>query len=182
MHFSARTIQILRNFSSIQQAMIFEPGNKLKVVSEQNSILAKATIDTDIDGSFAIYDMGKFLSALSMFDEPTLTCKGSYVEIRQGDEKIDYICAEPSLIKRPPNKEIALPSVDVEVNLVSDTINRMIKGMAITGANVICFTGDGKDLYLEAKTLAATKNQAGTNGAPSYRALIGKTDKKFSLS
>ena len=181
MQFSKRTIQILRNFSSIHQAMMFKPGNEIKVVSESHSILAKAKIDTQIDGTFAIYDMGKFLSALSMFETPELTEKGSYVEIRQGNEKIDYICAEPSLIKRPPEKEIALPSVDVEVKLVSETIDRMIKGMAITGANVIAFTGDGENIYLEAKTLSMTKNQAGSNGTPSYRALIGKTDKTFSF-
>lgn len=181
MQLSARTIQLLRNFSSIHQAMMFEPGNEIKVVSELNSILAKATIDTQIEGEFAIYDMGRFLSALSMFDDPILTHKGSYVEIRQGNEKIDYICAEPSLIKRPPNKEIVLPSIDVVVDLKNETINRMIKGMAITGANVMCITGDGESVYLEAKTMAATKSQQGTNGTPSYRAQVGTTDKKFSF-
>jgi hypothetical protein len=181
MKFNARTIQILRNFSSIHQALIFKPGNVIKAMSDTKSILAKASLETEIEGSFAIYDMSKFLGAISMFDDPILTCKGSYIEIRQGNEKIDYVCAEPSLIKAPPEKDIALPSVDVEFTLKDETINRVLKGMAITGANVMCITGDGERIFLEAKTVASSKNQQGGNGTPSYRAEVGSTDKTFSF-
>lgn len=181
MKFNARTIQILRNFATIHQALIFKPGNIIKVMSETKSILAKANIDTEIEGTFAIYDMSKFLGAVSMFDDPILTCKGSFIEIRQGNEKIDYVCAEQSLIKAPPEKDILLPTVDVHFTLKDETISRMLKGMAITGANVMCITGDGEKIFLEAKTVAGSKNQQGSNGTPSYRAEVGATDKRFSF-
>lgn len=181
MKFNARTIQILRNFATIHQALLFKPGNVIKVMSDTKSILVKANIETEIDGTFAIYDMSKFLGAISMFDDPTLTYKGSYIEISQGNEKIDYICAEQSLIKAPPEKDIALPTIDVQFTLKDETISRMQKGMAITGANVMCITGDGEKIFLEAKTVAGTKNQQGSNGTPSYRAEVGTTDKRFSF-
>ena len=181
MKFSARTIQILRNFSTVHQALLFKTGRTLKVMSDSKSILAKATIDSDIESTFAIYDMPKFLSAISMFDDPTLTPMGSYVEISQGKEKINYICAEQSLIKTPPEKDIELPSVDVQFELKSETINRVLKGMAITGANALCITGEDGSIFLEAKTIGTSKTQSSSSGAPTYRAEVGTTDKTFSF-
>lgn len=179
MKFSARTIQILRNFSTVHQALLFKQGRVLKVISDSKSILAKATLDADIEGDFAIYDVPKFLSAISMFEEPELTAQGSYVEIRQGNEKIQYTCAEPSLIKTPPEKEIVLPAVDVEFELKNETINRLLKGMAITGANALCITGEDGKIFVDAKTIATSKGQGGSVGAPTYRAEVGTTDKTF---
>jgi hypothetical protein len=181
MKFSARTIQILRNFSSVHQALLFKPGRTLKVMSESKSILARATIDADIEGTFAIYDMPKFLGAVSMFDDPELTPNDSYVEIRQGNEKINYTFAEPSLIKTPPEKEITLPSIDVEFELKNESFNRVLKGMATTGANALCITGEDGKIFLEAKTIATSKAQSGSVGAPTYRAEVGSTEKTFSF-
>lgn len=191
MKFSAKTIQILRNFATIHQALLFKPGNTLKVMSESKSILAKATLDADIEGTFAIYDMPKFLAAISMFEDPELTATDSYrpglqawagrVEIRQGNEKINYTCAEPTLIKTPPAKEIVLPSIDVQFELKNETINRVLKGMAITGANALCITGEDGRIFLEAKTINTSKMQPASSGAPTYRAEVGQTDKKFSF-
>lgn len=181
MKFSARTIQILRNFATVHQALLFKPGRALKVMSDSKSILAGATLDSDIEGTFAIYDMPRFLSAISMFDDPVLTPMGSYVEIRQGNEKINYTCAEQSLIKTPPEKEIVLPTVDVSFELKNETINRVLKGMAITGANALCITGENGAIFLEAKTINTTKAQPSSSGAPTYRAEVGTTDKTFSF-
>ena len=179
MKFSARTIQILRNFSTVHQALLFKQGRVLKVISDSRSILAKATLDADIEGDFAIYDVPKFLSAISMFEEPELTPCGSYVEIHQGNEKIQYTCAEPSLIKTPPEKDLTIPVVDVEFELKNETINRLLKGMAITGANALCITGEGGKIFVDAKTIVTSKAQNGNAGAPSYRADVGVTDKTF---
>ena len=181
MKFSARTIQILRNFATVHQALLFKSGRTLKVMSESKSILAKATLDDDIDSTFAIYDMPKFLSAISMFEDPILTPGDSYVEIRQGNEKINYTFAEQSLIKTPHEKEIVLPSIDVEFELKNETINRVLKGMAITGANALCITGEEGKIFLEAKTINTSKAQPSSSGAPTYRAEVGVTDKKFSF-
>jgi hypothetical protein len=179
MKLSARTIQILRNFSSIHQALLFKQGRTIKVMSETKSILAKATLDADIEGSWAIYDMPKFLGAVSMFEDPMLTPSDSYVEIRQGNERINYTYAEQSLIKVPPEKDIVLPTPDVTFDLKNETINRVLKGMAITGANALCITGENGKIFLEAKTMAASKAQQGSVGAPTYRAEVGETDKTF---
>lgn len=181
MKFSARTLQVLRNFSTIHQAMIFKPGTELKVMSDSKSILAKAVIDTDIERQFAVYDLTKFLGAISMFEDPNLIPHDSFVEIAQGTEKINYTYSEPSLIKAPPEKDINFPVPDVVFDLKNDALNRALKGMAITGANAVCIVGDGENIFLETKTILTTpgKSPIDKSGAPSYRAEVGTTDKTF---
>jgi hypothetical protein len=150
-------------------------------MSETKSILAKATIDTEIEKAFAIYDVPKLLSAISMFEDPELIPHDSYVEIAQNNERIEYTYSEPSLIKTPPEKEIVFPEPDVLFELKNEDINRVLKGMGITGANAVCITGENGKIYLESKTVALgpKSSQGNATGAPSYRAEVGDTDKKF---
>lgn len=172
MKFSARTIQILRNFSTINESLIFKPGNQLKTISQSKTILARATIDTEIDSSFGIYDLGQFLSAISLFEDPDLIKGNHAMTIAKGSEKINYIYSEMSLMLSPPEKEIQLPSIDVEFELKNDVLVRVQKALGIIGAPEIAITGDGDKVYIEALN---TKDQSKSN----YRVEVGDTDKTF---
>ena len=67
MKLSQRTIQILRNYSSINPSVKFEAGTILKTVSPNKTMLAKATLSDTIDSDFAIYDLSRFLGTMSLF-------------------------------------------------------------------------------------------------------------------
>jgi hypothetical protein len=172
MKFSARTIQILRNFSTINESLIFKPGKQLKTISQSKTILARATIDTEIDASFGIYDLGQFLSAISLFEDPELTPGQQAMTISRGSEKINYIYSEMSLMLSPPEKEIQLPSRDVEFELKNEVLVRVQKALGIIGAPEIAVTGDGDKVFIEALN---TKDQSKSN----YRVEVGETDKNF---
>ncbi len=64
MKFSARTIQILRNFATVHQALLFKSGSTLKVMSESKSILAKATLEDNIED-------GDMYSTLILYNGPS---------------------------------------------------------------------------------------------------------------
>jgi hypothetical protein len=53
--------------------------------------------------------------------------------------------------------------------------------MAITGANALCITGEDGKIFLEAKTINTSKTQPSSSGAPTYRAEVGNTNKKFNF-
>lgn len=172
MKFSARTIQILRNFSTINESLIFKPGTQLKTISQSKTILARATIDSEIESTFGIYDLGQFLSAISLFEDPDLTPGTNAMTISRGSEKINYIYSEPSLMLSPPEKEIQLPSRDVEFELKNEVLVRVQKALGIIGAPEIAVTGDGDKVYIEALN---TKDNSKSN----YRVEVGDTDKNF---
>lgn len=174
MKFSPRTIQILRNFSTINQSIIFKPGNQIKTISSSKTIMARATIDTDIDQTFAIWDLSQFLSAISLFDNPELIPHAKHMEISNGSEKLRYQYAEPSLIQAAPEKEIVLPSAEINFELKNDVLSRVQKALGIIDAPEIAVSGDGVNIYVEALN---TKNSSDST----YKVEVGVTDKKFQL-
>lgn len=174
MKFNARTIQILRSFAMINQSLIFKPGSQIKTISSSRTIMARATIETEIESTFGIYDLPQFLSAVSMFDEPELIPGTQSIRITNGNEKLDFRFAEISLIQSPPEKDIVLQSVDVEFELKNEVLNRTLKALGIIGAPEIAVTGDGEKIYLETLN---TKNSSES----AYRVEVGTTDKEFRM-
>lgn len=174
MKFDARTIQILRNFSTINPSLIFKPGNTIATLSQSKTVMAKATINTKMESKFAIYDLAQFLSAVSMFNDPELVAGSSNMEISEGSEKINFTFAEPSLILSPPDRQLKLPSPEVQFELKSEILARTQKALGIIGAPEIAVTGDGSAIYIEALN---TKNSSEST----YKVQVGETDKTFNM-
>ena len=72
MKLSDKTILLLKNFSSINQSILFKQGKKLRTISVMKNILAEATIAEDIPKDFGIYDLNQFLNGLSLHQNPEL--------------------------------------------------------------------------------------------------------------
>lgn len=174
MKFSARTVQILRNFSTINPSLVFKAGNQLRTMSSTRSILARAKIDVNVEQTFAIYDLAKFLSAVSMFEEPELVPTDKALIVTSGSERMSYTLAEPSLILSPPDRGIGEVAPDVAFTLNNDTFVRLMKALGIIGVPEVAVTGDGENIYLEAINV---KNSSDS----SYRVKVGETTKSFRL-
>lgn len=175
MKFSARTIQILRNFSTINPSLVFKEGNELRTIAyPSRAVLARATIDTQVPSAFAIYDLSKFLSAISMFEEPDLVPTGQKAVITSGGERINWTLAEPSLILSPPDRGLGVVEPDVKFTLKNDILSRTIKALSIIGVPEIAVTGEDGKIHIEALN---TKNSSES----SYRVQVGETDKTFRL-
>ena len=65
MKLSKETIEVLKNFSGINQSIVVKEGNKLKTVNSLKNILAHATVEEDFPKEFAIYDLTRFLGLIS---------------------------------------------------------------------------------------------------------------------
>lgn len=174
MKFSARTLQILRNFSTIEKSILFKVGNSISTISSTKSVMAKATIDTEIDKQFAVADLPQFLGAISMFEDPELNTKDHWMEIRQGSAKMNFIYSEPSLVLVAPSKVVELPTPDVEFKLKSEVLTHTLKALSIIDAKHIVVRGDGENVYLEAA-------DTGNSSKSTYSVTVGETEKNFRL-
>jgi hypothetical protein len=52
---SKPTLQILKNFSTINSNLLIRPGNKLATMSSYKNIVAEATVEETFDQEFGIY-------------------------------------------------------------------------------------------------------------------------------
>lgn len=174
MKFEPATIQVLKNFSSINPSMLFKPGNVVSTVSPTKSVLAKARINQKFDRQFAIYDLSRLLSAMSLFENPEIEFSEKHLTIKNNERVLDYRFADPSTIIVPPDKDVNLPSEDVSFKLTMTNLQDIQKALSTLGMPEIAVVGDGKKMWLQ---VTDTKNAQGD----SYKIILGDVAKKFRL-
>ena len=132
MKLSDKTLSVLKNFSSINQSILFKEGNKLRTISVMKNILAEATVSEDFPKDFGIYDLNQFLNGMSLHRSPELDfAQDGYVVIREGKSRSKYFFADPNVIVTPPDKEINLPTEDVCFELSTDQLDKLLKAAAV---------------------------------------------------
>ena len=158
MKLSNDTRDVLKNFSTINQNLLVKNGNVINTMSAMKNIVAKASIPDTFDNEFAIYDLNEFLSALSLFKEPTLDFDEKAVKLKEegGGSSLNYFFSDPSIVTTPKT-EIQMPSVDVEFTFTQDTFNQILKASAVLGVPDVVLQGTtGGDINL---TVTDRKNE-----------------------
>ena len=72
MKISDKTLTLLKNFSNINQSILFKQGKELRTISVMKNILAEATIEEDVPKDFGIYDLNQFLNGLALHQKLSL--------------------------------------------------------------------------------------------------------------
>lgn len=172
MQFTSRTLTILKNFVSIYPSMAFKKGSTIQTMSAAKSIIAKAVIVEEIPVDFCVYDLSKFLSTISLFENPEIEFQENHCIIKSGKSKVNYYFALSNLIQQPPDREIHLPSIDAKFELSNASLQEVMKASRTLGLSHIAVIGDGSKLSLA--VLDAT-------GAISdqYMIEVGETDQIF---
>ena len=132
MKLSEKTLSFLKNFSTINQSILFKQGSKLRTISVMKNILAEVTIDEEAPKDFGIYDLSQFLNGLSLHNDPELDfANDGHVVIKEGRMRSKYYFADPNVIITPPEKPITLPSEDVAFELSTEQLDKLLKAAAI---------------------------------------------------
>ena len=132
MKLSDSTLSLLKNFSTINQSILFKQGTKLRTISVMKNILAEATISEELPKDFGIYDLNQFLNGLSLHNSPDLDFQeDNFVVIKEGRSRSKYFFADPQVIVTPPEKPMNLPSEDVSFELSTDQLDKLLKAAAI---------------------------------------------------
>ena len=129
MKLSENTLSILKNFSSINQSILFKQGNNLRTISVMKNILAEATIEEELPKDFGIYDLNQFLNGIDvLYKNPEFDFQNDgYVVIKEGRMRSKFFFADPNVIITPPDKAIELPSEDVTFDLGTEQLNKLLK-------------------------------------------------------
>jgi hypothetical protein len=176
MKLSEKTLNILKNFSSINQSILVKQGNQLRTISVAKNILAEAEIKEDFPRDFAIYDLNQFLNGLSLHQDPEMDFSpDSYVNIREGKRRVKYFYADPNVIISPPEKAIQLPSQDVCFQLDSVTLEKLLKAAAVYQLPDLCAVGEAGVIKLVVRD---KKNDTSIE----YAEVVGETDKEFTFN
>jgi len=173
MKLSDKTINLLKNFSDINQSILFKKGNKLRTISVMKNIMAEADIQEDFPKDFAIYDLTQFLRGMFLHNQPELDFgNDGHVVIREGKTRSKYFFADPSVIVVPPEKSLTLPTMDVEFELAAEQLEKIRKAvLAFQLPDLSVIGGSGV-----VKLVVHDKKNDTSND---FQVLVGETSETF---
>jgi len=171
---SQRTVQILKNFSTINLSVHVKPGKTLSTISSGKTIMARASVEEEFQNEFAIYDISRFLAALSLFKDPELEIDNTHAVISEGLKKMKYVFSDPKAIMSAPDKNISLPSEDAVFKLTNDTMTDVNKVVSVLRLPHVVVTGERGKISIGA---ADVSNPTTDN----FASEVGETNKSFSL-
>jgi hypothetical protein len=130
---SKKTLDVLKNFSTINSSIVFRKGSTVRTISNAENILAKFSGEEVFPTDFAIYDLSQFLSGISLFNDPQLEFTSSdFVSIRGGRTSAKYYFSDPEItLKSAPEKNVNFPGADLQFSLSGDDLIALQKASAV---------------------------------------------------
>ena len=100
------TINILKNFSTINEGIMIRKGKVLETISKEKNILARAEVADEFSEELGLYDINSFLGTLSMNGNEIEFNGTTDVIIKgfNGKSKTTWRKTPENMIVVPPNK------------------------------------------------------------------------------
>ena len=178
MKLSDKTLSVLKNFSTINQSILFKQGRRLRTMSVMKNILAEATIDEELPKDFGIYDLSQFLNGLELHKPhvPNLDFTNeNHVVIHEGRMRSKYFFADPNCIVLPPERPMTLPSEDVTFELSTGQLDKLLKAAAIYQLPDLSVVGENGVVKLVVRD---KKNDTSND----FSIIVGDTSDVFSFN
>jgi len=156
MKISDKTMEVLNNFSGINQSIVIRPGNVLRTGTLVLDIYASAKIEENFEKEIGISNLKKLLGVLSLFkggSDPDIEFTDTHAVISSGGRKIQYTLGEKTLIKGAPDKDPSVPEAMKSVTLPFEEINNTIKAISVLDLSEVWFSVEKDGVYVGSKDL-----------------------------
>ena len=153
MKLSEHTVDVLKNFASINQNLVIKEGSTLTTMSAMKNIVAKAEVEESFDKEVAIYDLNEFLASISLFTSPILEFNEGFVTIKEENSpknSLKYFYSDPSVVTSP-NKTITMPSKEVSFKLNGENLNKLKRAAGVIQAPDLVLEKKNTDVFLTVK-------------------------------
>ena len=152
MKLSEHTVDVLKNFATINQNLVIKEGSTLSTMSAMKNIVAKADVEESFDKEVAIYDLNEFLASISLFTSPVLDFKEGFVTIKEENSStsLKYFYSDPSVVTSP-SKTITMPSKEVSFTLNGENLNKLKRAAGVIQAPDLVLEKKDADVFLTVK-------------------------------
>ena len=171
MKISTGTLDILKNFATINTNILVRQGNTLSTISTGKNIFARAEISESFPKEFAIYDLNSLLSLLTLMEDTDVDFQDESLKVSKGTSVFEYYYADPNIIVSAPDKTIDVDNF-FQFDFTKDDVDMILKAAAITAAPMLSVVGKDKEVVV-------TVSDPSTPKSNSFRQVIGTTDKEF---
>ncbi len=146
---SKKTLDVLKNFSTINSSIVFRQGSTVRTISNAENILAKFTGEEVFPSDFAIYDLSQFLMGISLFNDPQLEFTSKdFVNIKGGRQCAKYYFSDPEItLKSAPEKNVKFPGSDIQFSLTAEDLVNIQKASAVYSLpDLTIYSEEGSDV------------------------------------
>jgi len=150
MKISEKTVDVLKNFATINSSIAFKEGNKIRTVSEQKNILAQAIVPETFPRDFAIYELNQLLGLVSLFEDADIEFAEKNLTVSEGKNNARYTYTDQSMVTQPPEKNIELPSEDVSFDMTKEQLTKVMNAANQLALPEVVVRGDGSTVKLVA--------------------------------
>ena len=144
MKFTAETLNILKNYATINQNIQFKQGSTLSTISPQKNILTKAEISEDIPKTFAIFDLNQLLATLSRLGDQDFEVGEKRLELT--GQSFGYTFAETSMLVLPPDKTLEVPDPEIKFEMPQKTFDDVVGMALVWSVPDFVVVGDGSKI------------------------------------
>lgn len=180
MKLSENTVNVLKNFASINSGVVLKKGAKQKTISPEKSIMVEAVLEDQMPVDFGVYDLNQFLGNAVTLNSPDMKFSEDAVVMDNGSFQLNYYSCSQNLIVSPPDKGLTMDKPDVEFDLSRDATKTLLQLAALNNLPNLSVIGKNGDVKLQVheksndtSNFAATK--IGSNSGDDFVATF-KTD------
>ena len=176
------TIDVLKNFASINPNLVIKEGSTFSTIAEAKNIMASVTVPENFSRTFGVYDLNEFIAALSLLDDPAVDLLEDSAILSNDSTTVKYRFANPSVLTTP-SKEIKMPSTDVTVKLTNDLLGKVRKAAGVLGHSVVALKGTRRT-YTTSGSLSLVVLDPKDTSANTYTVALAEKhtlDKDFSF-
>ncbi len=130
MKLSENTVNVLKNFSNINQNILVKEGDTLNTMSTMKNIIGRAKVTETFDTQFGIYDLNEFLGVLSLSKDADLAFEDSFVKVKNGRSTVKYFYSDPSILVTIPDG-FNPPETDCTFRITQQLLTDVSKACAV---------------------------------------------------
>ena len=149
MKLSENTVNVLKNFASINSGVVLKKGKKQKTISPEKSILVEATLEDELPVDFGIYDLNQFLGNAVTLNSPDMKFSDESVVMDDGSFQLNYYSCSQNLIVSPPDNELVMDKADVEFELSREATKKLLQLAALNNLPNLSVIGKNGDIKLQ---------------------------------
>jgi hypothetical protein len=179
MKLSPETIELLNNFSSINNAILISPGNVIRTINSERNVYAKAVVQETFPRDIPIYELREFLNIFKIHRDADVDFSDEqYILVQHNRTRMKFYYADLYSLTRTinlPERDYVLEDVVLSVDIESEQLERVRK--AANFYNLTDLSLIGSDGHVE----LMVHNKEDTT-SKTYNIEIAETENEFSMN
>lgn len=150
MKLSPFSMNILKNFSTINSGIVLVPGNIQRTISEEGSVMAEVELDESFPVKFNIYDLNHFIGNVSTLSSPELIFDDKKALIKDDVLELTYYSSGPFIKTPPEGKSLDVENPNVTFDLPNAILAKFLRLASMNSLNHLSIIGKNGELNLVA--------------------------------